>query len=113
MANKYTKVVRDNMPKWADELRSCWAEGKWTDCSLDEYCAYKTWVISQGEDFFVDLQKKINKEEGVLYDMNTIKHDSWVMYLESIGITTTNFLQKLYENINADVLSVAKEGGIA
>ncbi len=114
--DKYTKIINENMDKWVEELSENWLKGRWRDCSLDEYCAYKTWLITQGEQFFITLQKEIEEKEGIRYDMDTVKHDSWIMYLESLGISNRSFLDELYEKMNDEFMSnqnKTMKGGIA
>jgi hypothetical protein len=114
--DKYSEVIRNNMDIWIEELKEGWLEGKWRDCSLDEYCAYKTWLITQGEEFFITLQKEIEEKEGIKYEMDIVKHDSWIMYLESLGISSRSFLDELYEKMNDEFMSNQNkitEGGIA
>ena len=114
--DKYTKTINENMDKWIEELSENWLKGRWRDCSLDEYCAYKTWLITQGEQFFITLQKEIEEKEGIKYDMDIVKHDSWIMYLESLGISSRSFLDELYEKMNDEFMSNQNKimkGGIA
>ena len=113
--DKYSEVIRNNMDIWIEELKEGWLEGKWRDCSLAEYCAYKTWLITQGEEFFITLQKEIEEKEGIKYEMDIVKHDSWIMYLESIGISSRSFLDVLYEKMNDEFMSNQNQmkGGIA
>ena len=114
--DKYSKVIRENIDILIEELKEGLLEGKWRDCSLDEYCAYKTWLITQGEEFFITLQKEIEEKEDIKYDIDVVKHDSWIMYLESLGMSSRSFLDELYEKMNKDYISNQNkimEGGIA
>ena len=103
--NKFEKVINKNMSIWKEELISHWRDNKYTDCSLDEYCAFKTWVLSMPKNYFEDLQSDIKKLENKSYSFETIKHDSWVMFLSELGFSEKTFLYRLYEKISDDIIN--------
>jgi len=107
--NKFEKVISKNMQVWRDELVLHWKDNKWTDCSLDEYCAYKTWVLSMPKNYFEDLQKEINEKEGKFYSLELVKHDSWIMFLSELGFSDKSFLYRLYEKISDDIINIEEQ----
>ena len=109
----FAKNIEKNKKIYIKELCQHWENNKWTDVCLDEYVAYKAWVISRGEDFFVELKKEIQEIENKTYPISTIKHDSWIMYLDSLGMHNKSFLDEFYDKLAQNLITQSMEGGLA
>lgn len=83
--DKLTDYYNNNKEKWMKELVDQWKNNKWTDCCLDEYCSYKMWVYTQGEEYF-ELMQQFMLEKGESIPIEELKHDSWKLYLTDMGM---------------------------
>ena len=104
-----------NKPKWTEELITQWKHDRWTDCCLDEYCAYKMWVYTQGEDYFKGLQEYM-KSSGEDLQLEDLRHDAWKLYLQDLGFDSKPFGLELLTRIQEQDKKHKKfniEGGLA
>lgn len=89
-----------NKESWMHELIIEWKNNRWTDVCFDEYCAYKVWVYSQGEEYFTQMKMymdSVTKEDTNIEDL---QKDSWRLYLQDLGINDKPFALLLQEKIN-------------
>ena len=89
-----------NKTKWKQELISKWESDSCTDFCLDEWYAYKMWVYNQGEEYFISMKEYLQSndvKERLL--LEELQHDSWVLYLEDLGMDKTPFGYALAKKI--------------
>ena len=106
-AKALTDFKAKNIDAWAKELCDFWLQGKWHDCCLEEYSVYKLWVHLWGTDYFVQLKEYVDEETKEVNSLDSIQHDAWVMFKDSIGCVEQ---ESIYERM---VKAMAKEFGIA
>ncbi len=89
-----------NKEKWMKELIIMWQDNVWTDVCLDEYYAYKVWVYSQGEEYFIQMKMYMESATNEQYSIEDLKKDSWNLYLNDLGINVKPFAKRLKEGID-------------
>tara|TARA_R100000734_G_C3317632_1_gene110966 strand:- start:673 stop:1014 length:342 start_codon:yes stop_codon:yes gene_type:complete len=104
-----------NRDRWMFELLENWKKDIWTDVCLQEYCAFKVWVYSQGKEYFKQMQLYMEQ-----FDKNTnlddLQKDAWNIYLSDMGISRKGFMEEFQEILDQGDFSKIKnnnERGIA
>tara|TARA_Y100000593_G_C4317736_1_gene341833 strand:+ start:4503 stop:4850 length:348 start_codon:yes stop_codon:yes gene_type:complete len=97
---KLVNYYNNNKETWISELMALWKDGIWTDVCLDEYCAYKVWVYSQGEEYFEQMKLYMESATNEKYSIEDLKKDSWNLYLSDLGIHVKPFAKRLKDGID-------------
>ena len=71
-----------------------------TDFCLDEWYAYKMWVHNQGEEYFISMKEYLQSNDvKERLTLEELQQDSWVLYLEDLGMDKTPFGYALAKKI--------------
>ena len=99
MSDILIDYVDKNKKKWIKELTLKWQKDQHLDLCFEEYCSYKVWVYTHGEEYFQQM-KEFMGDVGEDLSLDQIKQDAWNVYLLQLGIRRKPFGLELKEKLD-------------